>query len=151
MFNYDFQKYPSLFEELLSLDSDLLIEAGEAHMNQQQQKIDFYLQEGFPISLGGKDSNFGQCLAVVTEHPEFRSELGNQLARKSSEIGLRAMAAVVYIEPEMHDETKYKVSLRSLGEEDTTVISGHFGGGGHRNASAFLLDVGIFESWKKMN
>lgn len=32
----------------------------------------------------------------------------------------------------MNDPTQIKCSLRSLGEEDTTLISQHYGGGGHR-------------------
>ena len=47
----------------------------------------------------------------------------------------------------IHDETRVKVSLRSLGQEDTTVISQKFGGGGHRNASSFMTDTAIFNDW----
>ena len=45
------------------------------------------------------------------------------------------------------DGTRLKVSLRSLGQEDTTVISEMFGGGGHRNASSFMIDKAEFDSW----
>jgi nanoRNase/pAp phosphatase (c-di-AMP/oligoRNAs hydrolase) len=31
---------------------------------------------------------------------------------------------------------RWKLSLRSLGELDTTAFTKHFGGGGHRNASS---------------
>jgi nanoRNase/pAp phosphatase (c-di-AMP/oligoRNAs hydrolase) len=48
----------------------------------------------------------------------------------------------------MKDQSRYKISLRSIGEEDTTVISKSFGGGGHKNASGFTIDRNIFESWK---
>ena len=48
----------------------------------------------------------------------------------------------------MGDPTKLKVSLRSIGEEDTTVISEAYGGGGHRNASSFVLDAAEFEAWR---
>ncbi len=47
----------------------------------------------------------------------------------------------------MGDHSKMKVSLRSIGDEDTTVISQAFGGGGHRNASSFIVDTIEFESW----
>ena len=40
-----------------------------------------------------------------------------------------------------------KVSLRSLDDEDTVPISQHFGGGGHKNASSFVVDFQVFESW----
>lgn len=48
----------------------------------------------------------------------------------------------------MGDAMQIKCSLRSLGEADTTQISEHYGGGGHRNASSFICGVPEFESWK---
>lgn len=49
----------------------------------------------------------------------------------------------------MNDPTQLKVSLRSLGEEDTTPISQHYGGGGHRNASSFICAADEFEGWRQ--
>ena len=49
----------------------------------------------------------------------------------------------------MTDPSKIKCSLRSLGIEDTTAVSKVFGGGGHRNASSFIVDLAEFESWTK--
>ena len=40
-----------------------------------------------------------------------------------------------------------KLSLRSLGEEDTTVVTQAFGGGGHRNASSCLVPESEFRRW----
>lgn len=51
----------------------------------------------------------------------------------------------------MQDSTKIKVSLRSIGNEDTTAVSQAFGGGGHRNASSFVTDTAVFESWCQSN
>lgn len=48
----------------------------------------------------------------------------------------------------MGDPSKLKCSLRSIGDEDTTVISEQFGGGGHKNASSFILDAAEFEAWR---
>uniref|UniRef100_A0A3B6QGC4 DHHA1 domain-containing protein n=1 Tax=Triticum aestivum TaxID=4565 RepID=A0A3B6QGC4_WHEAT len=78
----------------------------------------------------------------------LRSELGNQLANKSRNSNLRAIGAVVYKVPELNNDEMLKISLRSLEQEDTTSISQEFGGGGHRNASSFLLSVAEFERWK---
>ena len=47
----------------------------------------------------------------------------------------------------MTDPSKIKCSLRSIGQADTSAIATKFGGGGHRNASSFVVDVSIFESW----
>ena len=45
-------------------------------------------------------------------------------------------------------DTSYKVSLRSIEEEDTTVVSKRFGGGGHKNASSFMLAKEQWAEWK---
>ncbi|KAK4743927.1 hypothetical protein SAY87_010239 [Trapa incisa] len=79
---------------------------------------------------------------------ELRSELGNQLADKSQKMNLRGIGAVVYYVPEFQDDELLKISLRSMGSEDTTMISQRFGGGGHRNASSFMMSSKEFEQWK---
>lgn len=47
----------------------------------------------------------------------------------------------------MSDASQIKVSLRSLGDEDTTVVSQAYGGGGHRNASSCLMPAAEWEAW----
>ncbi|KAK3415039.1 hypothetical protein EUGRSUZ_H00613 [Eucalyptus grandis] len=79
---------------------------------------------------------------------ELRSELGNQLADKSYKMKLRGIGAVVYRVPELENDQLLKVSLRSLDSEDTTHISQNFGGGGHRNASSFMISSAEYEQWK---
>ena len=49
----------------------------------------------------------------------------------------------------MQDLTKIKVSLRSIGEEDTTAVSQAFGGGGHKNASSCVMNIAAFEEWRQ--
>lgn len=49
----------------------------------------------------------------------------------------------------MQSPTKIKVSLRSIGDEDTTAVSQAYGGGGHKNASSFVTDVQEFENWSQ--
>ena len=94
----------------------------------------------------GPEAKFGKCLGLVTKYPDLRSEMGNQLALKSQKAGLRGIGLLAYQEAGMPDLTMYKVSLRSLADEDTTVISSAFGGGGHKNASSFLLPISAFKS-----
>jgi nanoRNase/pAp phosphatase (c-di-AMP/oligoRNAs hydrolase) len=53
----------------------------------------------------------------------------------------------ILLQPGMGSSSQYKVSLRSLGEVDTTAISGALGGGGHRNASSFTATVHDIDSW----
>ena len=107
----------------------------------------------------------------------LRSLLGNVLAARAKEqkekggggevTGLRSVGVVAYREPGMLLKSKnpssssssspssdegdhlIKISLRSIGEdEDTTPVSQAHGGGGHRNASSFLMPAKEFASWK---
>lgn len=148
------------------LDPDELIETGKRTLAAEQAILTGELQKSLTvrnfattifsrqhfcgIHLAGQvhlgpDAQFGRCLGVITEHPELRSELGNLLADKSKKAGLRAIGLLAYQEAGMPDMTVYKVSLRSIGDEDTTVISSAFGGGGHKNASSFLLPIVAFK------
>jgi len=44
---------------------------------------------------------------------------------------------------------KIKVSLRSIDVYDTTAISQCHGGGGHRNASSFVVEKALFDGWRR--
>ncbi|CAN7028875.1 unnamed protein product [Brassica rapa subsp. trilocularis] len=145
---YNFNQNSSLFQQLLSLDHDSVINRGKESLCRKHKLIHEALEHSYEIVLGGAEE-FGRCLAVNgDEIAELRSELGNQLAEKSKNLKLRGVGAVVYRVPELGDETKLKISLRSVAEEDTTVVSQRFGGGGHKNASSFLLSSTEFEQWK---
>ncbi|KAG2664872.1 hypothetical protein I3760_16G102600 [Carya illinoinensis] len=144
---YDVQLNPSLFQQLLSLDLESLINQGMVGLSHKQKLIDEALIHSYEIALGG--GRFGYCLAVDADSiSELRSELGHQLATKSSNQKLRGIGAVVYRVPELENDQLLKISLRSLDCEDTTPISKEFGGGGHRNASSFMLSSTEFERWK---
>ncbi|KAJ6760145.1 DHHA1 DOMAIN PROTEIN [Salix purpurea] len=60
----------------------------------------------------------------------------------------RGIGAIVYRVPELENDEMLKISLRSVDIEDTTPISEGFGGGGHRNASSFMICSAEFERWK---
>uniref|UniRef100_A0A0D9VJL0 DHHA1 domain-containing protein n=1 Tax=Leersia perrieri TaxID=77586 RepID=A0A0D9VJL0_9ORYZ len=121
---------------LLELDPEEVISRGQATLSYKQKLIDDCLEKSYEIALGC--GSFGNCLAVNADAiSNLRSELGNQLAEKS-----------LYKVPELNNDNMLKISLRSLNEEDTTSISKEYGGGGHRNASSFLLSVTEFDRWK---
>ncbi|PHT53489.1 hypothetical protein CQW23_07951 [Capsicum baccatum] len=147
---YDVNLNPSLFQQLLALDLKSVIEQGKISLSHKQKLIDEVLEQSFEIALG--TGAFGCCLAVNADSlSELRSELGNQLAVKSCNMKLRGIGAIVYKVPELENNDMLKVSLRSIGDEDTTSISQAFGGGGHRNASSFMLKSAEFENWKVSN
>ncbi|CAL0332612.1 unnamed protein product [Lupinus luteus] len=145
---FDAQKNPSLFDQLLSLDLDSVISQGMVSLSHKQKLIDDCLSKSYEIALG--TGAYGHCLAVDADATlsELRSELGHQLATKSQKLNLRGIGAIVYKVPELGNDRMLKISLRSVDKEDTTPISQEFGGGGHRNASSFLLSSEEFEQWK---
>lgn len=111
------------------------------------------MSQAFKIQLGGAvgaERGWGQCLAVLggDDVAKLRSQAGNAIADRSKSLGLQAVAVVAYIEKAMNDPTKLKCSLRSIGNEDTTVVSEVYGGGGHRNASSFIIDSADFNTWR---
>ncbi|KAL6175742.1 hypothetical protein ACLB2K_052381 [Fragaria x ananassa] len=145
---YDVGLNPALFQQLLSLDLECLIsQLGMVSLSEKQKLIEEALSQSYEIKLGG--GAFGHCLAVNADSiSELRSELGHQLATKSRSLNLRGIGAVVYKVPELENDELLKISLRSVDSEDTTPISQEFGGGGHRNASSFMLGSAEFEQWK---
>ncbi|KAL1357018.1 hypothetical protein HN51_009021 [Arachis hypogaea] len=145
---FDVRKNPSMFDQLLSLDLDCVISQGMKSLSHKQKLMDDCISKSYEIALG--NGAFGCCLAVDadTTLSELRSELGHQLAMKSQKMKLRGIGAIVYKVPELENDHKFKISLRSVENEDTTPISQEFGGGGHRNASSFMLSCEEFEQWK---
>lgn len=146
-FEYDVRLNPSLYQQLLSLDLESVINQGIVTLSHKQKLIDDALSHSYEIALGA--GLFGHCLAVDADSiAELRSDLGHQLAMRSCNLKLRGIGAVIYRVPELENDQLLKISLRSVDTEDTTPISLKFGGGGHRNASSFLLSSAELERWK---
>ncbi|CAK7327912.1 unnamed protein product [Dovyalis caffra] len=144
---FNVQLNPSLFDQLLSLNLESVISQGMGSLSAKQKLIDDALDQSYEIVLAG--GAFGRCLAVNADSvSELRSELGHQLATKSRNLKLRGIGAIVYRVPELENDEMLKISLRSVDSEDTTPISQEFGGGGHRNASSFMINSAEFEHWK---
>ncbi|KAA8542904.1 hypothetical protein F0562_024061 [Nyssa sinensis] len=151
---FDVRLNPSLFQQeclkflqLLSIDLESLISQGMVSLSHKQKLINETLEQSYEIALSG--GVFGHCLAVNADSvSELRSELGHQLAIESRKMKLRGIGAVVYKVSELQNDQLLKISLRSVENEDTTPISQQFGGGGHKNASSFMLSCAEFEQWK---
>ncbi|XP_074586108.1 uncharacterized protein LOC141841809 [Curcuma longa] len=144
---YNVNVNSALFDQLLALDPEDIIAIGQKTLSHKQELIDQVLQQSYIIGIG--EGLFGQCLAVNADSiSDLRSELGNQLAVKSRDTGLRGIGAVVYKVPQLDDDHSLKISLRSVDAEDTTPISKRYGGGGHQKASSFMLKCAEFEEWK---
>lgn len=68
------------------------------------------------------------------------SEVGHELANKSGTFGM-----IWYL----GENGEAKVSLRSNGDYDVSAIAKQFGGGGHKNASGFSVDIQTLLGWLK--
>jgi hypothetical protein len=140
---------PEIFEALMALDPAAVIASGNAELEKQRVAIDSDLEAASEYCIPGPGSTELRALAVVTRWPQYRSELGNRLASKSLASGLAPVGVVVYEEAGLGSEkaTTWKVSLRSLDTYDTTPFSRLYGGGGHANASSFLMEKAVFDQW----
>ena len=150
-FELDATKNSTIFEQLLSLDPDEVIEKGRSELKRQQEIVSRVVREAYLVELGGRGKNMGQALAVTvaSDLASLRSQIGNELAQEAKRRGVRAIGLVAYREKEMSDAGPIiKVSMRSKGDEDTTVLSQEYGGGGHKNASSFMIKGEEFKMWR---
>lgn len=151
---YNANANPGLWDALLALDADAVIVRGRTALVAKEAAIAADVARSFEVVIPYEHAGSAgtmRCLAVLTELPEFRSDTGNVLAAKAAAAGLAAASAVAYVELGMGAEAAartYKVSLRSVGEVDTTAVSKHYGGGGHRNASSCIVPRETFDSWR---
>jgi len=148
--DFDVNKNENLFQQLQSIVPKQAIEEGIIESKVMEKIISEELQKTFKVALGGlneeKKAMFGECLGVITSYPKYRSDMGHEMATISETQGLRGIAIIFYEEAEL-GESKWRVSLRSVKKEDTTIISKHFGGGGHLNASAFTISREEAKKW----
>ena len=75
---------------------------GRVALEKQTQQIAAAVEDSFEVSLGGAGGaarSWGRCLAVRADGlADLRSHLGNALAEKSRDAGLRAVGVVAYRE-----------------------------------------------------
>lgn len=153
---FDANKNPRIFSTLVSLRVPELIARGKEAIELRDKIISEDLARAYKVSIPYTTSDAPditlqfKCLAVLTEHPDYRSQLGNRLAQASGEVdGLVAAGVVIYEEPDMEDADKfYKVSIRTIGDVNGSAVSKAFGGGGHLNASSCIVLRSVVESWK---
>jgi oligoribonuclease NrnB/cAMP/cGMP phosphodiesterase (DHH superfamily) len=105
---------------------------GEGILSYKENLINSLLKNSYRINVLGYD-------VPVVNAPFFQSEMAAELAQGEP------FAAAYYF-----NGTEYRFSLRSTDEgEDVSEIAIEFGGGGHRNASGFLLtDLSVLTGGK---
>lgn len=99
----DAQRNPAIFEQLLQQTPAALIALGKPILAEQRRQVAAAVAASFEVALGGAAGGklgWGRCLAVRVgqELAGLRSQLGNALAEESQRRGLRAVAAVAYVE-----------------------------------------------------
>lgn len=149
---FDVNKNPSIFSSLLQLHTDTVIQTGKIEIEKQDKIITEELSTAFTIVIPLPSGTPLTALAVITNYPDYRSVAGNRLAILSAaKDGCSPVGIIAYEEKGMGNEATimYKVSLRSTGDYDTTSYSRQYGGGGHRNASSFVVSKTDFLSWQK--
>ena len=82
-----------------------------------------------------------KTVAVCNASGMLASELGNRLCEAGNNF------AVVW---SLDNTGEVRASVRSIGDNDCTVIAGHFGGGGHKNASGFRASLYEFLDYFKL-
>ena len=141
---------PWSFEQWRDLVSDdnygSLFSKGLSLVRYQKQQVDSLAKYARPCVITVRDGEVdGQPaiaafsgLAVNTS--VHMSEVGHELANKSESFGM-----IWYL----GEGSMAKVSLRSNGDYDVSAIAKRFGGGGHRNAAGFSVDILTLLVWLK--
>ncbi len=129
----DFKTWDRMVEKFESpKNRKRLIKKGKIMLEYEQNLIGRILAKAVFISWKGK-----QYAAVNS--PILVSELGHELSKKSK----TGIGIVWHRSPQ-----GIKVSLRSEGNIDATRLSIPYGGGGHRNAAAFVIKNTDRLPWK---
>lgn len=129
----DFKAYNNLSSHM-NMDIHKVTEIGEYLNIQHQQICESIVKDARPIVIQCAPGEEGYHGLACNCTPEFRSEVGDLLYQKSGTFGATyhslASGAV-------------KWSVRSSGNYDVEKICKAFGGGGHKNASAFIVDLNL--------
>lgn len=126
---------PMTFEgfDLVNDDPDGVIKAGAAMNRLFDQQLADIVKRPVSVVLRGPTLNSESVVGLsVNCTPQFASEGGHKLAEKSGTFGMTwaaGEAGVVF------------VSLRSIGDYDVSAIAKLYGGGGHRNAAGFKVEL----------
>ena len=135
--NFDFKVWDKLikdFEDIIKRKS--FYEKGLAITSFNKQQIDTLVSSAERVLFNNR-----KCLAVNS--PVFVSEIGHVLALKSKSVG------IIWCKK----GNKLKISMRSNGKIDVSKIAVKKGGGGHKAAASFSLDIAdsvIKLPWKRV-
>lgn len=114
-----------------------LLNQGELLLLYQKQQVESLAKYGRKVVIPFES---GPCRGLAVNTSVHMSEVGHELANRSGTFGL-----IWYL----GENGQAKVSLRSNGDYDVSAIAKQFGGGGHKNAAGFSIDVQTLLGWLK--
>lgn len=104
-----------------------IIEEGNAVLRYQDQLYEQLMETAHEITIDG-------IKGLAANVPgQFASDMGHLLCKKSGTFGCTYSS----------DGRGYKFSIRSAGDFDVSAIAKKFGGGGHKNAAGFAIELPI--------
>ena len=122
------------------------IEQGEAILRAHEQNVQAVVKGAGRVCQILVPASVGEGALQITGlsancPPHLTSDVGHELATQSGTFGLCWYLG--------REGTTAKCSLRSNGEYDVSAIAKAFGGGGHRNAAGFEVEISKLLSWLK--
>lgn len=131
-----------------------ILDAGELLIKYQEQQVQSLVKYArkcvIDVHVEGDEVRSALEAFSINPDPVFSglavntsvhmSEVGHELANQSGTFGL-----IWYL----GENGQAKVSLRSNGDYDVSAIAKQFGGGGHKNAAGFSIDVQTLLGWLK--
>jgi len=141
------------WQELMHSDLTPMYKAGKAILRAHDQNVqsvvkgsarECWIKAPEPIDLPGSfldEVTQGWQGLAANCPPHLTSDVGHELANQSGTFGLCWTLG--------QSGTVAKCSLRSNGEYDVSAIARTFGGGGHRNAAGFEVDIQTLLGWLK--
>jgi hypothetical protein len=120
-----FLRLPLPFEAVETLSLSELEQEGRVLCRQQRKSVQRLMHSRHPMHLCGFDG------LAVNAPPQFASDLGEALAKKSGTFGL-----IYHFNGQRQ---RWECSLRSRGAFNVANLATQFGGGGHPNAAGFTL------------
>ncbi len=133
--SFDFKTWDKLARELEKTTTrKKIIDQGRAILNFKGRIINEMVDGAETVEFEGYKTLIANCPTTI------HSELGNALVKKMPPIG------IVY----RRKGKSLKISLRSDGTVDVSKIAQKYGGGGHKAAAGFQVDIAGPCPWQKL-
>ena len=144
---WSFDQWKEMFwneahNEEFSIEATGLIGEGEAILRAHEQNVQAVVNGSARECTMALDRPVADYYGLAANcPPHLTSDVGHELATQSGTFGLCWTLS--------KEGLVAKCSLRSNGEYDVSAIAKSFGGGGHRNAAGFQVDIQVLLGWLK--